>query len=172
MTFGKTKEVSEGFAKDRLSIFAVLHPQKVFRSFLKISEFQTLKSFLFKNAVRVRWLNMFIRLPNQHTIHPQREPRLRKFFEFFKSKPANLSNNFLKRSEKLIRRDGFISFLEQNERLSFSLLARKLINQSSRQTFSLHSTSLVDQFLRLSLSLCSRKLVDQSHLLSLSLRSR
>ena len=69
---------SEGSAKDRLSIFAVLHWKNGFRTFLKISEFQTLKSFLFENAVRVRWLDMFIRLHNQHIIHPQREPRLRK----------------------------------------------------------------------------------------------
>ena len=73
-----TREVSEGSAKDRLSIFAVLLPRNEVRSSLKIAEFQTLKSFLFENAVRVRWLDMFIRLHNQHIIHPQREPRLRK----------------------------------------------------------------------------------------------
>ena len=54
MAFGKTKEVSEGSAKDRLSIFAVLLPRNEVRSSLKIAEFQTLKSFLFENSVRVR----------------------------------------------------------------------------------------------------------------------
>ena len=49
-----TREVSEGSAKDRLSIFAVLLPRNEVRSSLKIAEFQTLKSFLFENAVRVR----------------------------------------------------------------------------------------------------------------------